>query len=223
MKFSSPVLSVRDLHKSYGSFEAVKGIDFDTHPAETFALLGPNGAGKSTAIKILEGYRDRSSTLRRGISSGTWCAGSRRKAEGTTILLTTHCLDKAAQLGERAGVINNGRLIDIGPIDEIGGAEARVPLVRRRDAQGAVKEIGTDRPGQVVAELVGATGGEPVDLEVIRPSLEAVYLALSRGTTVAIRGGEDAAEEADHRDTADDEAAVGETSADETTITEVRS
>jgi len=48
------------------------------------------------------------------------------KAEGATILLTTHYLDEAAQLSDRAGVIAHGRLIDIGAIDEIGGADARV-------------------------------------------------------------------------------------------------
>ena len=51
---------VRDLRKSYGSFEAVRGVSFDIEHGETFALLGPNGAGKSTTIEILEGYRDRS-------------------------------------------------------------------------------------------------------------------------------------------------------------------
>ncbi|MET1044010.1 MAG: ABC transporter ATP-binding protein, partial [Microbacteriaceae bacterium] len=54
-------------------------------------------------------------------------------AEGTSILLTTHYLDEAAQLSDRAGVIAGGRLIEIGPIGEIGGAEARVPIVRWRE------------------------------------------------------------------------------------------
>src|SRR3954454_22689733 len=50
---------VRDLHKSYGSLEAVRGIDFTIEPGEVFGLLGPNGAGKTTTVEILEGYRDR--------------------------------------------------------------------------------------------------------------------------------------------------------------------
>jgi len=53
-------VSVRDLRKTYGAFEALRGVDFDIEEGETFALLGPNGAGKSTTIEILEGYRDRS-------------------------------------------------------------------------------------------------------------------------------------------------------------------
>jgi ABC-2 type transport system ATP-binding protein len=46
-------ISVRGLRKSYGEVEAVRGVDFDVAPNETFGFLGPNGAGKSTTIKIL--------------------------------------------------------------------------------------------------------------------------------------------------------------------------
>jgi ABC-2 type transport system ATP-binding protein len=52
-------VSVTDLHKSYGSFEAVKGISFEIQRGEVFGLLGPNGAGKTTTVEILEGYRRR--------------------------------------------------------------------------------------------------------------------------------------------------------------------
>jgi len=53
-------VSVRGLRKSYGSTEAVRGIDFEIPTGEVFGLLGPNGAGKTTTIEILEGYRERS-------------------------------------------------------------------------------------------------------------------------------------------------------------------
>jgi ABC-2 type transport system ATP-binding protein len=52
---------VRGLRKSYGSFEAVKGIDFEVRPGEVFGLLGPNGAGKTSTVEILEGLRPRTS------------------------------------------------------------------------------------------------------------------------------------------------------------------
>jgi ABC-2 type transport system ATP-binding protein len=52
-------ISVRDLRKSYGALEALRGIGFDVERGEVFGLLGPNGAGKTTTVEILEGYRDR--------------------------------------------------------------------------------------------------------------------------------------------------------------------
>ena len=99
------------------------------------------------------------------------------KAEGTTILLTTHYLDEAAQLSDRAGVIAGGKLIDIGTIDEIGGADARIPVVRWTDQNGSHEER-TAEPASVVARLLATTGVEPAALEVRRPSLEDVYLEL---------------------------------------------
>ena len=54
-------ISVQGLRKSYGDFEAVKGIDFEVHTGEVFGLLGPNGAGKTTTVEILDGIRQRSS------------------------------------------------------------------------------------------------------------------------------------------------------------------
>ena len=54
------VITVQDLHKSYGDFEAVRGIDLEVDAGEVFAFLGPNGAGKTTTAEILEGYRARS-------------------------------------------------------------------------------------------------------------------------------------------------------------------
>ncbi|UGS35159.1 ABC transporter ATP-binding protein [Capillimicrobium parvum] len=54
-----PAIRVRDLRKSYGELEAVRGISFDVARGEVFGLLGPNGAGKTTTVEILEGYRER--------------------------------------------------------------------------------------------------------------------------------------------------------------------
>lgn len=55
------IISVKDLVKNYGKFEAVKGISFDVYAGEIFGLLGPNGAGKSTTLEIIETLRDKTS------------------------------------------------------------------------------------------------------------------------------------------------------------------
>ena len=50
------MLEVRDLHKRYGAFHAVRGISFDVTAGEVVGFLGPNGAGKTTTMKIITGY-----------------------------------------------------------------------------------------------------------------------------------------------------------------------
>ena len=50
-----PAIEVRDLRRSYGDFEAVRGISFEVQPGEVLALLGVNGAGKTSALEVLEG------------------------------------------------------------------------------------------------------------------------------------------------------------------------
>src|SRR5690606_9109131 len=53
------IISVNNLYKKYGSFEAVKGISFEVMEGEIFGLLGPNGAGKSTTLEIIETLREK--------------------------------------------------------------------------------------------------------------------------------------------------------------------
>src|SRR5215204_1266497 len=55
------IISVKELVKNYGSFQAVKGISFDVYEGEIFGLLGPNGAGKSTTLEIIETLRSKTS------------------------------------------------------------------------------------------------------------------------------------------------------------------
>ncbi|MFZ9675229.1 MAG: ABC transporter ATP-binding protein [Ilumatobacteraceae bacterium] len=49
----SPVIHARSLVKRFGDFEAVKGIDIDVSPGESFGFLGPNGAGKSSTMRMI--------------------------------------------------------------------------------------------------------------------------------------------------------------------------
>jgi ABC-2 type transport system ATP-binding protein len=58
---ANTIISVKDLKKTYGTFEAVKGISFDVYEGEIFGLLGPNGAGKSSTLEIIETLRTKTS------------------------------------------------------------------------------------------------------------------------------------------------------------------
>lgn len=50
------MIEVSGLRKSYGNFEALRGVDFSIERGEVVGFLGPNGAGKTTTMKILTGY-----------------------------------------------------------------------------------------------------------------------------------------------------------------------
>lgn len=54
-KHTIPSLTVKNLSVTFGEFQAVKGVDFESHPGEVHFLIGPNGAGKTTCIDAITG------------------------------------------------------------------------------------------------------------------------------------------------------------------------
>ena len=79
------VIEVADLHKAYGSHEAVRGLSLSVGRGEVYGLLGPNGAGKTTTVEILEGFRAPTS--------------------GTVSVLGMDPLARSADLRARAGMV----------------------------------------------------------------------------------------------------------------------
>jgi polar amino acid transport system ATP-binding protein len=50
---SEPIVKYRNVHKAFGDFKVLKGIDLDIFPAEKIAIIGPSGSGKTTIIRML--------------------------------------------------------------------------------------------------------------------------------------------------------------------------
>lgn len=55
MTQNPPLIQARDLHKTFGPTEALRGIDLDIHAGEVVAIMGPSGSGKSTLLHALAG------------------------------------------------------------------------------------------------------------------------------------------------------------------------
>jgi ABC-2 type transport system ATP-binding protein len=296
-----PVITVSGLRKSYGSLEAVRGIDLEVAKGEIFAFLGPNGAGKTTTVEILEGYRERTGgevsvlgvdpthatrewrqrvgfvlqeceltpelTVREAVSqyagyyaaprdvdetvdlvglaekadarTSTLSGGQQRRLDvalalvgdpellfldepttgfdpsarrqawevigsmrdlGKTVFLTTHYMDEAQALADRAAIIVRGRIVTTGDPAEIGGDEGPQAVISFRLPEG--ESAGDlpppfDRAAKRGEVLVSHDSTEPLSdlraliewaegrgislpsLEVRRPSLEDVYLRVT--------------------------------------------
>lgn len=52
---AAPLLSLKDIHKTFGSHQALRGVDLDIYPGECIGLIGDNAAGKSTLSKMISG------------------------------------------------------------------------------------------------------------------------------------------------------------------------
>jgi ABC-2 type transport system ATP-binding protein len=98
-------------------------------------------------------------------------------------VLTTHYLDEAQALADRVAVIADGRIVDSGTPDSLGGRQQAPVTVTWLDEQGP-RRVHTHRPTSVVLELAGRYTGEVPGLTVARPSLEDVYLTMIGATQI---------------------------------------
>ncbi|MDI9405015.1 MAG: ABC transporter ATP-binding protein [Limnohabitans sp.] len=280
------MLSLRDIHRNFGSTTAVAGLSLEVHTGEVFGLLGPNGAGKSTTISIATGLlkpdagtvdllglgspadpkvrmhlglapqeitlyaeltarenlrffadlygvanararvdellalveldtraNDRVTTFSGGMKRRLNLAAAlvhdpklvlldeptagvdpqsrnrilelvrRLASEGKTILYTTHYMEEAAKICDRVGIVDHGRMLDVGTVGELiarHGGQSAVTVERN----GAEERILTADPVAEVARQFARAGnandcGEVTGLRIERPDLETVFLSLT--------------------------------------------
>jgi len=72
---STPPVEVHDLHKSFGTVQALDGLDLVVEPGRVAGFLGPNGAGKSTTIRVLLGLLHADSGTARLFGRDPWTDG----------------------------------------------------------------------------------------------------------------------------------------------------
>jgi len=78
------IIEIKDLHKKYGNFEALKGINLNLESSQILGFIGPNGAGKTTTIRILLGML---------------------KGEGTANVFGMDAWDKAVDIHKRLSYV----------------------------------------------------------------------------------------------------------------------
>src|SRR6059058_1495213 len=127
------VVVVRELHKAYGEYEALRGVSFEIAAGQVFGLLGPNGAGKTTTVEILEGYRKRDAGSVEVLGVDPAGAGGEWRERIGVVLQSSamyETLTVAESLELFAGYYSNPR-----PVDEVvqlvGLREKRDDVVRR--------------------------------------------------------------------------------------------
>lgn len=53
-----PIVSIRNIHKSFGALEVLKGVSLDVQKGQVICIIGPSGSGKSTLIRCINGLND---------------------------------------------------------------------------------------------------------------------------------------------------------------------
>jgi ABC-2 type transport system ATP-binding protein len=188
-----PNLTVEEVHRAFaGYYERARDVD------EVIELVGLNEK-RGARVKQLSGGQKRRLDL--GVAlvgdpelifldepttgfdpaarRAAWEMIRSLRSLGKTVLLTTHYLDEAEQLADRVAVMRDGQIVRIGTPRELTTAELQVEIRYRRDGEEVL--VRTNEPTRVLNELTAdalARGEEIEHLEVRRPTLEEVYLAV---------------------------------------------
>jgi ABC-2 type transport system ATP-binding protein len=210
-----PQLTVRELLNLFGSFYARRLpvdqliTDFELEEkrdAQTKTLSGGQRQRLSVALALVNDpevvFLDEPTTgLDPAARQKLWTVVRRFQAEGRTILLTTHYLEEAEALCDRVGIMDHGKVLDMGTVDELIGRRFKERAVRfgRIEAlddnvlegiagvsrvareEDEVVLYTSDVPATIGGLLAAAerAGTEPANLMIRRASLEDVFLELT--------------------------------------------
>ncbi|MGH2466974.1 MAG: ATP-binding cassette domain-containing protein [Candidatus Limnocylindrales bacterium] len=210
-----PQLTVRELIELFGTFfphhlpvdEVVRALDLqDKRDARTRTLSGGQQQRLSVALALVNDpellFLDEPTTgLDPAARRSLWDLVKGLQAQGKSVLLTTHYMDEAEVLCDRVAIMDHGKILDLGTVDELVGRRFHERAVRfdRVDGLGDTRmatfpgvsrvahEDGLvllytrDVPATIGAVLAAteAIGAQPNDLTVRRATLEDVFLELT--------------------------------------------
>ena len=210
-----PQLNVTELLRLFGSFfdralpidRVIDDLELgEKRDAQTKTLSGGQQQRLSVALALVNDpevvFLDEPTTgLDPAARQSLWQVIRRMQGEGRTILMTTHYMEEAEELCDRLAIMDHGRILDMGTVEELIGRRFRERSVRfdsedapvddeLRALQGVtrvVHEAGEialftkDVPATIAGllELTGRAGTEPANLMIRRASLEDVFLELT--------------------------------------------
>ena len=131
---SDAMITARGLRKSFGGFEAVKGIDVDVHRGESFGFLGPNGAGKSSTMRMIAAVSPPSGGRLRVLGLDPTQDGSRIRAR-LGVCPQDDTLD--SELTVRENLLIYGRYFGIGRREVAGRADELLTFFQLGDKRDA--------------------------------------------------------------------------------------
>ena len=210
-----PQLTVTELLELFGSFfgrrpateRLLNDLELtEKRNARTKTLSGGQQQRLSVALALVNDpevvFLDEPTTgLDPAARQGLWTVIRRMQNEGRTILMTTHYMEEAEALCDRLAIMDHGKILDSGTVDELIGRRfrergvrfrrARAPDMAKLQALPAVSRVVTEEDQVVLytsdvsatigglLELTARAGTEPADLMIRRASLEDVFLELT--------------------------------------------
>ncbi|MFM2356967.1 MAG: hypothetical protein RLZZ528_2703, partial [Pseudomonadota bacterium] len=154
MTTASPILSLRNIRKSFGSIEVLHGVDLDIRPGEVVALLGENGAGKSTLSNVISGSVQPSSGTMTWLGA-TFAPATPREAMDAGVGMIQQELKLLPQLSIAENVFVGRYLMTGGRIDR-----------RRMEerAQSGLRRLGLDIPPSRLVEGLSTANQQLIEI-----------------------------------------------------------
>jgi simple sugar transport system ATP-binding protein len=176
-----PILEAREIVKTYGHVEALRGANFSAHAGEVVALIGDNGAGKSTLIKLLSGVAqpDGGEILFDGRPVHI---GSPSEAQQLGIETVYQDLSLAPDLDGAANLYLGREQLRPGLLGRLGVLDKRA---MRDGAVSAFKDLGVDIK-DAVAAVAYLSGGQRQGVAVARAAAWASKVIIMDEPTAAL-------------------------------------